>query len=61
MIENIFWKDKTVKEVIKNCYDPLQYRIENKLSRKRGTTDIDRVVEGIYSYSYVYIIDSYSL
>jgi hypothetical protein len=41
MIEDIFWRDETVKEAIKNCYDFLPYRIENVLNRKRGTADIE--------------------
>jgi hypothetical protein len=36
MIEDIFSRDKTEKEAIKNCYDSLPYRIENMLNRKGG-------------------------
>jgi hypothetical protein len=60
MIEDIFSRDKTVKEAIKNCYNSLPYRIENLLNQKERTlwilTDYRRCI-----YSYVYVIDIYSL
>ncbi len=41
MIDDIFWRDKTLKEAIKNGYESLPYGIENMLSRKgEGTAQI---------------------
>ncbi len=55
MIEDIFWKDKTEKQAIKNFYDSLPYRIENVLSQKEQHCRY-WVGSGGGKYSYVYII-----